>query len=346
MANLMTSVAVLFPVVVLSLVLFLPWLLSQNGLLLGIHVTPEFRTSGEAQRLRRRYARDAGLICLSAVLLATFSGVNNKVLLMLAAIVVEVAGLFVLWITTWRRLHAHRAVRSAVRTADLAPESSTGSRWALSVLAALLPMGGAAAILALRWQVIPDRFPIHWGMNGQPNGWSDRTPSGVFGPLIIGAILIVLFAVLGALIPRFSAGFHGSKALLKLTRNLLRACAWLLGVLFGVIALLPLMHDSAVASRWLMTGTLVSIAAIVVYMIAGAQRISYAMTAAQDSTPDRCWKGGLIYYNPSDPALMVPKRLGVGYTLNLGRPMAWLVVCAILIIPIILPLILHIGSRN
>lgn len=66
----------------------------------------------------------------------------------------------------------------------------------------------------------------------------------------------------------------------------------------------------------------------------------------RDSTPDRCWKGGLIYYNPSDPALMVPKRLGIGYTLNLGRPLAWLVVCAILIIPIILPLVLHIGRRH
>jgi len=40
----------------------------------------------------------------------------------------------------------------------------------------------------------------------------------------------------------------------------------------------------------------------------------------RDATPDDAWKiGGLFYYNPSDPAVWVEKRVGLGYTLNIGN---------------------------
>jgi uncharacterized membrane protein len=32
------------------------------------------------------------------------------------------------------------------------------------------------------------------------------------------------------------------------------------------------------------------------------------------------WKGGLFYVNSEDAALLVPRRFGLGWTLNLGRP--------------------------
>lgn len=42
----------------------------------------------------------------------------------------------------------------------------------------------------------------------------------------------------------------------------------------------------------------------------------------------RHWLAGTIYFNRDDPRLLVPKKFGLGYgrTLNLGRPLAWLIV--------------------
>jgi uncharacterized membrane protein len=57
-----------------------------------------------------------------------------------------------------------------------------------------------------------------------------------------------------------------------------------------------------------------------------------------DRTPDRCWKAGMFYFNPDDPALLVEKRFGIGYTINFGHRGAWLIVAAILAL-IILPLL-------
>jgi uncharacterized protein DUF5808 len=46
-----------------------------------------------------------------------------------------------------------------------------------------------------------------------------------------------------------------------------------------------------------------------------------------DATPDRAWKvGGLFYFNPHDPAIWVEKRVGLGYTLNIGNSRAWLLI--------------------
>jgi uncharacterized membrane protein len=34
------------------------------------------------------------------------------------------------------------------------------------------------------------------------------------------------------------------------------------------------------------------------------------------------WRGGVFYYNPSDNRLLLPKRTGLGWTINFGRPLA------------------------
>ena len=47
-------------------------------------------------------------------------------------------------------------------------------------------------------------------------------------------------------------------------------------------------------------------------------------------TPDACWYAGLIYYNSEDPAVFVQKRVGFGYTINLGNRLTWLIIGALL----------------
>jgi uncharacterized membrane protein len=41
-------------------------------------------------------------------------------------------------------------------------------------------------------------------------------------------------------------------------------------------------------------------------------------TRADAPDDDRYWRGGVIYINRDDPAVFVPKRFGVGWTVNLG----------------------------
>jgi uncharacterized membrane protein len=46
---------------------------------------------------------------------------------------------------------------------------------------------------------------------------------------------------------------------------------------------------------------------------------------SSDPMPDHCWKWGYFYYNPADPALIVPLRSGTAYSFNHARRSVWFV---------------------
>ena len=47
------------------------------------------------------------------------------------------------------------------------------------------------------------------------------------------------------------------------------------------------------------------------------------MMSAANPTPDECWSLGGIYYNPKDPSMFVPARIGYGYVLNFVNPWSY-----------------------
>lgn len=80
----------------------------------------------------------------------------------------------------------------------------------------------------------------------------------------------------------------------------------------------------------------------------GAERgvaVDAAGAPIGDRTDDRYWKWG-FYVNPSDSALMVEKRYGLGYTFNMGHPKVCLILAVILGIALAAQLIIAISSRS
>ena len=49
------------------------------------------------------------------------------------------------------------------------------------------------------------------------------------------------------------------------------------------------------------------------------------------SDDDRFWKLGMLYCNPDDASLFLPKRSGIGWTVNWGRPAVWALVVALVL---------------
>ncbi len=59
----------------------------------------------------------------------------------------------------------------------------------------------------------------------------------------------------------------------------------------------------------------------------------------ESRSDDRNWVAGLIYYNPDDPDLLVPRRLGYGWTVNFGHPrgkLFLLVLIGLILLPVVL----------
>lgn len=189
---------------------------------------------------------------------------------------------------------------------------------------------------------LPSRLPTHWGLDGQPDTYAGKDVWTVFGPLIIGTVVVAgLFALsfLGRIVPIRALPAADAATNARREHDMRAAMSSLLGRLMFLIALE--FTWATLAPRLLRAttgvhlvgalGVVVLILAIIVLFIVrwrrlmvGDARLVAAEHAARATvdTPDddRFWKAGLLYLNRDDPALFVQRRFGVGWTVNLGRP--------------------------
>lgn len=300
-------------------------LLPRRDHLFGLALAREVRYGPEGRRLLRRYHLHLLPWTVSMLLIACFAPLPR------AAAWVGFSLLPI--IAAYRGFSAGRAElrglalpAPSTREARLHADSGLARRlpWFLLPLALL---AATAVYLHFRWDEIPARFPIHWGQNGVPNAWSTRTPLGVFGPLLMGALLIVFIVAIDTVIT------WGSRraAVHPVVRIILIAVGWLVGAAFSIAGLLPL----RVAPTW---ATVALNGAFFVFLaVVFTRHFRRGVPAPEpgaEVTPDACWHRDLFYYDPEDPALWVQKRIGLGLTLNFGNRLAWIVVAAFLLFPV------------
>ena len=208
-----------------------------------------------------------------------------------------------------------------------------------------------AIYLGVHWDAIPARFPVHWDVSGQANGWSVRTPMGVYWPLLFGAIVMGAVAASSYVALHFGRPVRGSTArslagdFAREMGVFLLSLEFFLAVIFSFVGLLPLMGNRDPGIVPILIATLAMLAALIFAMSRLAKHHAklHAETEAGPSTaggtpPDEHWKAGVFYVNRDDAALFVPKRFGIGYTLNFGHATAWVIMGLVLVLPLILAL--------
>ncbi len=325
----------------LGLIIFMPLLIGaalmyaplvrRRFLMFSVRVAPGWSNSAEAQRIIRGYRIRVGCLSLAAVGLgywgmnagAPWMPVSGPLLLTFGAVVAVVAGRR----ATLPYASKEPIARSASLASTAAPEANP-----LHFVVPFVILAAAAYWLKEHWDAIPARFPIHWDIAGKPNGWSERTARGVYGPLVLGAFLCVIMIATSLGLSYGSARLEGGKKTVRW--QMLRMFRWLgylMGLMFTLIALAPL-YPEYVRPGWLAPAIIAAIAILVIPVIRAS---SDPEGSEAERTPDEAWKLGLIYYNPADPALMVEKRMGFGYTMNFGHPLSWVLVAATLAIPVV-----------
>jgi uncharacterized membrane protein len=184
-----------------------------------------------------------------------------------------------------------------------------------------------ALYLQANWQRVPEKFPVHWSLSGVPDSWGERSWRTVFGPLLAGAFLNLLLLLMGEAILRFSPRARVANTadwtarFRRINVRMLMVVTWGTALLLSSLAILPLLPSRATfALAWL--GPLLLIGALAPFLWQ-LIRLSQEPGTASDGTPDEAWKLGQFYYNPDDPALLVEKRFGIGYTLNFGNRASW-----------------------
>lgn len=222
------------------------------------------------------------------------------------------------------------ATRAPTSANPLPPERHS-FRWAS--LGPFLILAAAASFLHANWLRIPARFPVHWNLHGQANGWATRSFWGVYGMLLLAALFCALVFMLGwatlhwAEHPRGAASPDRRRA----AAWALLACSYLLALVFSFAALLPLRgaHLAAANLLVIVPTVLIPCAAAIAVLMAWQSHPAGGQAPPLERHHQGHWVAGVVYFNPQDPAILVPKQMGFGFTLNFAHPQAWWLLGAI-----------------
>ncbi len=294
--------------------LFLLPRLSPRRYFFGLTVSPAFRESPDGRSIENQYRMFVAAAFLGGAVLSTAFPYS-----VLEAILLVVAAGIAAFFYARRRVAAFSIITDPPPA--VSPPPAPLPRWTLLGLPPFAVLIGIALYLQAHWSEIPDRFAVHWGANGQPNRWVERTPHGVYGPLIFGGLMLIFMGVMAVATWYGARSSHLRAAILKI----LVAVMYLLAVIFGMVGLLPL-H---LFPTWaVVVPGLVFVPVVIVY----ATQLASDPSLEPEPTPDSCWKLSSIYYNPADPALFVSKRIGVGFTFNFANPFSWVILGGLLVL--------------
>lgn len=219
------------------------------------------------------------------------------------------------------------------------------------------------ALALVRYPLLPDQIPIHFGLDGQPDQWGDKMPMAFFSPILAIFLTLLIIGIANATrtmrqrldptSPETSRQIEThyqriwSRAMLQIgaTINLILLGSSLptllivpdLSGMVGLIILAPLALIIII-----ITLAIVQTARIV-QQINGSVREQNSYVPVDD---DPFWFGGMIYSNRNDPSIFVPKRFGVGTTVNFGHPMGILALTALIGIPLLITIILLLVTRT
>jgi uncharacterized membrane protein len=301
----------LLVLILLGATLFLLPYFTQRRFFFTITVAPGFPASAAGRSITRAYHVQIA-VTLALSLLAVFAFSNAA---MVWAELLLALGGAAAFLYARSKVSRYSLTPEAVHEVDLDAIEEHLPRWILWALPPFLFPPAAAAWLHAHWSEIPVRFPYHWNARGEPDSWTIKSERAVYGPLLFCAGIMLLVLLMSI------ATFYGSRRAEQrlATLKIVIAVMYFVAIVCTIVSLMPVVQ----IPWWLL---LVLTALFLIGTLGWSYRFISAPGRDAEATPDACWHLGQIYYNPQDAAIFVQKRLGLGYTVNFGNRMSWVLV--------------------
>ncbi|MHA6252683.1 DUF1648 domain-containing protein [Oceanobacillus sp. CAU 1775] len=206
------------------------------------------------------------------------------------------------------------------------------------------------------YHLLPDQIPMQYNFSGEVTTWADKSyRSALLLPVMI-LYMTLLFIFVNTVIARAKQQIDSENPEKSLKQNALFRRRWSLYIILSGISLSFMLAfaqftffysvDSTLLMVVIMLFTFLMIGGAIYLSITtgqGGSRIKHGTITHNGKSinrdEDKYWKLGVFYFNRNDPALFLEKRFGVGWTINLGRPLAWIIFIIIIGSAILLPIV-------
>ena len=283
--------------------------------------------------------------------------VGLGVSLVCAALLVPAIVSFALMLSSRKRvMNVKRAEGWAAgqreRTAVIGEEDVPGPvplAWNLLYVAVVLL---TAAIGLALYPAMPDMIPMHADFSGNVNSYVEKSAGTVFGfPLAMEAFMALVFFGCHAMIVHSKRPTDpGAPATSALAYGMFARAQSVFLLVTGVLVSGGIGVGFMLSSAGVVTlgqmGTALMVVCALVLVGAIALSLVYGQNGARlfrrmqgdDRLPDdddERWKLGVFYVNPDDASVFLPKRFGIGWTLNFARPAAWATVLGLVALTVV-----------
>ena len=188
----------------------------------------------------------------------------------------------------------------------------------------------------------PDLVPTHFDFAGNVNQWTPKGPALIAFPLLFEVFMAACFIFshwmtirskkdIDPARPAISAYAYGAFA--RAECILLLVGGSVLTAVLGIVMILMMTEilSMLVTIALIIVATLILVGATIAVSVVYGQSGSRLVKRLEENGDmiadnDEHWKAGIFYWNKDDASLILPKRFGVGWTMNWACPAAWLIV--------------------
>ncbi|WP_052343658.1 DUF1648 domain-containing protein [Bacillus massiliigorillae] len=198
-----------------------------------------------------------------------------------------------------------------------------------------------AIITFLLYKNAPTQIPTHFDFQGRVNNYSDKS-SGILALFpCLQILMTIMFFGINVSIQKARQQIDTVNPKKSKQQNILFRRRWSSFIIGTSILIVLLLFISQLSMLTILPGPIITIIIYsfiaiqliwVVYLTIttgqGGSRIKIPTEEGSNYTnrnEDIYWKAGLFYVNRNDSSIFVEKRFGIGWTLNFGNPISWII---------------------
>ena len=365
MLTLVLLFAVLLPLFIITI--FIPYWTRRTESF-GVSIPEEMYHTTQLQNMRKQYAMYAMILSVLATATFIISGFflshNEETLSIFLGVltfVYIIASFFIY-------LKFHRNMKELKEKEQWSEKKSQQvfidtkfreQKVTYSNLWFLAPVVIAIILIVMSFQAypaIPDKIPTKFSFSGEVTNWTEKSYKSILLNPVMMIYFTLLFIFINFMIAKAKQQISVNQPTESIQKNIIFRRRWslflittsyLLSFLFTMIqlSLMYPINGEIQAIISLITTAIILIHCIVLSITTGqgGSRVKTVQSQSQDiidRDDDKYWKLGQFYFNKNDPALFLEKRFGVGWTINIARPLAWIIFLVIIGLAILIPMIL------
>ncbi len=332
--------------------------LSKDNTFYGIYLEEKYKQHPNAKKIKKAFHMRSLIVFLMTSILTLFllniTKSPENPLIILVPLVIQIVLYFCVYLEAYRKVRSFKASftetkpmssKTIIDTDFISAKTRLKKIYIYLYSIPMLIALGLMAYTFYKYPELPNKIPVHWNHLGEIDAWAPKTYMSVLFPTIMQVFLVLLlaFATLSVFTSRIKLDASDIEASKTSALNYLKGIA--LGLYFMTLSIISIFAIITLAglkginlSTSLLWVTLFGPLFGILIIFYSFIKYGYKKKSKEESpapfTPedeDQYWILGFLYNNPNDPAVMVQKRYGLGWTLNIGNTIGKLLLIILLV---------------